>query len=328
MRDLILGAFGTKNLGDQIMLQEVMNSLPKEDEVFYMWGDGLMFDQGRARRVDRPQPPYDRVICTFGGFLGYKDVRGQLGDAALIAVGVDVGAPRDPTIYNDFDIITTRNDFSYQRLSEALSCPVVPSVDVALGMSIKRENCERKGIGVCYCAARANPQEVARALDELIAKTGKGVELIPMSYERRAELAARVGGRVEVPFDWSGSVRIQKLMKNDVVVKPLPNTIDEAVFRIQHYEAIVSMRLHVGYIAALCGIPFIMCPLSMKKFRGASMFCMGVDTVQDLVPAFEMRPVNEALLKKQIMADSINHIVVRATKETLKGNNNNVAKKR
>ena len=88
MRDLILGYFSTKNLGDQIMLQEVINSLPEQDEVFYMWGDGLMFNPRRAKHVGSPQPPYDRVIFTVGGFWSYKDVRGKLGNATLIAVGV------------------------------------------------------------------------------------------------------------------------------------------------------------------------------------------------------------------------------------------------
>ncbi len=312
---MIIGYFGTKNLGDYIMLQEVINSLPKEDEIFYMWGDGLMFNPGRARRVNHPQPPYDRVICTVGGFWSYKDVRGQLGNAALIAVGVDVGNLKDLSIHNDFDIITTRDDFSYQKLLEALNCPVVPSVDVAFGMKIKKENCERKGIGVCYCAAYASPQEVAIILDELIAKTGKRVELIPMSYERDIMVADRIKASVWEPFDWAGSLQVKKLMKNDVEVKPLPKTIDEAVSRIQQYEVIVSMRLHVGYIAALCRVPFIMCPLEFaRKLRCASMLCMGADTVQSLVANFEIRPVDENLLNEQIRRDEINHVAVRKTK--------------
>lgn len=308
---MIIGFFGTKNLGDQIMLQEVINSLPEKDEVFYMWGDGLMFNPGRARRVNRPQPPYDRVIFTVGGFWSYKDVRGQLGNATLIAVGVDIGALRNLTIHNDFDIITTRDDFSYQRLSEALNCPVVPSVDVALGMRIKRENCEREGIGVCYCAKYANPPVMARALDELIAKTGKKVELIPMSYERDRRVADRIKASVGEPFDWAGSLQVKKLMKNDVEVKPLPKTIDEAISRIQHYEAIISMRLHVGYIAALCKVPFVMCPLEpAHKLKSASMLCMGADTVQSLVANFEIRPVDENMLNEQIRRDEVNHVAV------------------
>ncbi|GAI98335.1 unnamed protein product, partial [marine sediment metagenome] len=245
----------------------------------------------------------------------YKDVRGQLGNAALIAVGVDVGALKNLTIHNDFDIITTRDDFSYQKLSMALSCPVVPSVDVAFGMNIKKENCERKGIGVCYCAKYANPSVMARVLDELIAKTGKRVELIPMSYERDRRVADRIKAAVEVPFDWAGSLQVKKLMKNDVEVKPLPKIIDEATSRVQHYETIISMRLHVGYIAALCKVPFVMCPLEpARKLKSASMLCMGADTVQSLVANFEIRPVDENLLNEQIRRDEVNHVAVRKAK--------------
>lgn len=321
MRNLILGYFGTRNLGDQIMLREVIDSLPEEDEVFYMWGgEPLMFDPGRAKLVSQPHPPYDRVLFTVGGFWSYSAVRGKLGNTPLIGVGVDVGALQNYPIYNDFDVIATRNDISYQKLSKVLTCPVIPATDVVFGMDIRKENHEREGIGVCYSAHYSDPLETARTLKCLVAKTGKKVELIPMSYEKRANLAARVGGHVGEPFDWRGSVQIQKLMKNDVVVKPLPKTISEAVSRIQHYEAIISMRLHAGYLAALTGIPFTMCTgdrVHAGKFEDASALCTGKTlSLKELVTNFEIRPVDKKLVDERI-ANKVNRIVVRTTKETL-----------
>lgn len=321
MRDLILGYFGTRNLGDQIMLQEVINLLPEEDEVFYMWGgQPLMFNPGRAKLVGQPQPPYDRVIFTVGGFWSYRDVRGRLGNATLIGMGIDSGALKDLTIYNEFDVITARSDIAYWKLFETLTCPVVHSTDVVFGMNIKKENHEREGIGVCYSAHYIGPAEAARELKRLIAKTGKKIELIPMSYEKRADLATRAGGYAGDPFDWSGCLTIQKLMK-DVVVKPLPNTISEAVSRIQHYEAIISMRLHTGYLAALTGTPFVMCTGTWKrpgKFDDASVLCTGETlSLQEVATNFEVRPVNTKLVNERIKANKVNSILARATKETL-----------
>lgn len=320
MRDLIIGFFGSKNLGDQIMLREAINGLPDYDEIYYMWGNNLMFPPGNAKPVGQPHPHYDRAIFTVGGFWSYKDVRGKLGDAALIGIGVDVGGVVNTAIYNDFDVIATRNDISYRKLSKALTCPVIPATDVVFGMDIKKENHKREGIGVCYSPHYAGPTETARALKGLVAKTGKKVELIPMSYEKRSDLAARVGGYVGDPFDWSGSLQIQKLMK-DVVVKPLPKTISEAVSRIQHYEVIISMRLHVGYLAALTGTPFTMCMGNRKsggKFEDASALCTGKTLgIQELATNFEIRQVDKKMVDERIKANKVNRIVVRTTKETL-----------